>query len=150
MKTRQWAIRVAPALAAATGVAIAARLVGGVLPTAVSEVLVAVLMGIAVANSGLLPATSGPGLRFAVQRVLRLGIILLGARLSLVDVAQIGAGALLLVVLTMTVAFSVALLAGRVAAMPPRLALLIRVGTAGCGESAIRATGAAVRQGGGE
>jgi uncharacterized integral membrane protein (TIGR00698 family) len=106
----------------------------------VSEVLVAVLIGIVVANSGLLPATSGPGLRFAVQRVLRLGIILLGARLSLFDVAQIGAGALLLVVLTMTVAFSVALLGGRVAAMPKRLALLIGVGTAVCGNSAIVAT----------
>jgi len=75
-----------------------------------------------------------------VQRVLRAGIILLGARLSLGDVAHIGAGALLLVLVAMTFAFSVAILVGRLASMPPRLALLIGVGTAVCGNSAIVAT----------
>jgi uncharacterized integral membrane protein (TIGR00698 family) len=130
----------APGLAAAIAVAVVARGVAVFLPPALSEVLVAVLFGIVVANSGFLPASAIPGLRFAVQRVLRLGIILLGARLSLGDVAQIGTGALLLVVVTMTVAFSVALLAGRVVGVPRRLALLIGVGTAVCGNSAIVAT----------
>jgi len=110
------------------------------MPPAFSEVLVAVLLGIVVANSGLLPATASPGLRFAVQRVLRLGIILLGARLSLQDVAQIGAGAFLLVVAMMTIAFSFAIVAGRLAGLPRPLALLIGVGTAVCGNSAIVAT----------
>ena len=136
----KWGREVAPGLLAAIAVAIVARVVAMFLPPAVSEVLVAVLIGIVVANSGLLPHTSARGLRFAVQRVLRLGIILLGARLSLLDVAQIGAGALLLVIVAMTVAFSVAILAGRLASMPPRLALLIGVGTAVCGNSAIVAT----------
>src|SRR5204862_5093489 len=63
-----------------------------------------------------------------------------GARLSLGDVAQIGASALALVVFTMTAAFAFALLAGRVARLPPRLALLIGVGTSVCGNSAIVAT----------
>ena len=130
----------APGLLAAVTVAIVARLVAGLLPTALSEVLVAVLLGIVVANSGLLPAASTPGIRLAVQRILRIGIILLGARLSLVDVAKIGTGSLLLVIATMTVAFTVALLVGRIARIPPRLALLIGVGTAVCGNSAIVAT----------
>ena len=129
-----------PGLLAAGVVAVVARLAAQLLPAAFSEVLVAVLLGIVVANSGLLPASAAPGLRFAVQRVLRLAIILLGARLSLVDVAQIGAGAFLLVVVTMTVAFSFALLAGRAARLPRRLAMLIGVGTAVCGNSAIVAT----------
>ena len=135
-----WLRRIAPGVLAAAAVAIVARLGAMFLPSAVSEVLLAVLIGVVVANSGLLPAAAGPGIAFAVQRILRLGIILLGARLSLFDVAQIGAGALLLVVLTMTVAFSAALLAGRIAHIPPRLALLIGVGTAVCGNSAIVAT----------
>jgi len=129
-----------PGLAAAAAVAVVARLVAQQLPPAFSEVLVAVLFGILVANSGWLGARTGPGLRFAVQRVLRLGIILLGFRLSLGDVAQIGAGALALVVLMMTVSFTFALLAGRMTHLPPRLALLIGVGTAVCGNSAIVAT----------
>ena len=129
-----------PGLAAAVAVAIVARLTALVLPPAFSEVLIAVLLGIVVANSGVLPASAAPGLRFAVQRVLRLGIILLGARLSLLDVAQIGAGAFVLVVAMMTIAFGFAILAGRVAGLPRPLALLIGVGTAVCGNSAIVAT----------
>lgn len=129
-----------PGLAIAGLVALVARVVGQGLPSTFSEVLIAVLLGIVVANSGLLPAASAAGVRFSVQRVLRLGIILLGARLSLGDVAQIGAGALGLVIATMTLAFAFALLAGRLASLPPRLALLIGVGTAVCGNSAIVAT----------
>src|SRR5581483_3283976 len=132
--------RLAPGLLAAFAVAAVARLASAVLPPALAEVLVAVLLGIVVANTGILPPSTAPGLRFAVQRVLRLGIILLGARLSLGDVAQIGVGAFGLVVATMTVAFTLTLVAGRAASLPPRLALLIGVGTAVCGNSAIVAT----------
>jgi uncharacterized integral membrane protein (TIGR00698 family) len=130
----------APGLLVAIGVALVARLSAQVLPTVISEVLVAVLLGIIVANSGLLPRSTAAGLRFTVQRVLRLGIILLGARLSLGDVAQIGAGALALVVVMMTIAFAAAMIAGRLMRLPPRLAILIGVGTAVCGNSAIVAT----------
>ncbi len=129
-----------PGLAAAASVAVVARIAALALPPAFSEVLIAVLIGIVIANSGLLPATSTPGLRFTVQRVLRLGIILLGARLSLQDVAQIGAGAFALVAVMMTIAFAFALLAGRIAGLPRPLAILIGVGTAVCGNSAIVAT----------
>lgn len=129
-----------PGLAAAALVALVARVIAQGLPAAFGEVLIAVLFGIVVANTGLLPAASAAGLRFSVQRVLRLGIILLGARLSLGDVAEIGTGALGLVLATMTLAFAFALLAGRLASLPPRLALLIGVGTAVCGNSAIVAT----------
>ena len=122
-----------------------ARLASRFLPSAVSELLVALLLCLVVANVVALPSATRPGLRFAVQRVLRLGIILLGARLSLVDVARIGFGALGLVVLCMTVALAVALIAGRLLRVPPRLALLIGVGTAVCGNSAIVATAPVVK-----
>lgn len=110
-----------------------------------SEILVAVLLGIIVANGAPLPAAVTPGVRFAVQRVLRAGIVLLGARLSLGAVLAIGAGALGLVLVSMTVAFTVAFLVGRALRLPRRLALLIGVGTAVCGNSAIVATAPVVR-----
>ena len=97
------------------------------------------------ANALPLPATATPGIRFAVQHVLRAGIILLGARLSLGAVLAIGASALGLVLVSMTVAFTVALLVGRALALPKRLALLIGVGTAVCGNSAIVATAPVVK-----
>lgn len=129
----------------AAAVALLARLASRWLPSTISEVLVAVLLGILVANALPLPAAVSPGVRFAVQRVLRLGIILLGARLSLGAVVAIGGGALGLVVATMAAAFSAALLIGRAAHVPPRLALLIGVGTAVCGNSAIVATAPVVK-----
>ncbi len=122
-------------------VAAVARLVASGAPAYLNEILLAVLLGIVVTNAGRpLPAAVSPGIRFAVQRVLRLGIILLGARLSLGAVVAIGAGALGLVLVSMTVAFAAALLVGRALRLPPRLALLIGVGTAVCGNSAIVAT----------
>lgn len=135
-----WVRGVAPGLAVAAGVALVARLVAGFLPPAISEVLVAVLLGLLLANLVALPRSTAAGIKLAVQRILRLGIILLGARLSLGDVASIGVGALGLVAVCMTFAFGFAVLVGRALKLPPRLALLIGVGTAVCGNSAIVAT----------
>ncbi len=110
------------------------------LPAVVSEILVAILLGLVVSNVWKLPTATGPGLRFVVQRVLRAGIVLLGARFYLADVAPDrrrrhrphpalhDRGA------------AFALLVGRRFKLPPRLALLIGVGTAVCGNSAIVAT----------
>ncbi len=139
-RTRAEAVRLAPGLGVVAVVALTARLVGQLLPPVISEVLVAVLLGIIITNVVGLPKSTAPGIAFAVQRILRLGIILLGARLSLGAVVNIGLGALGLVLVCMTLALSVALLVGRMANLPPRLALLIGVGTAVCGNSAIVAT----------
>lgn len=135
----------APGLGLVLAVAFVARLISRFLPPAVNEVLVAVLLGLLVANLVPLPGTVSPGLKFAVQRILRLGIILLGARLSLIDVAAIGAGALGLIAVCMMVAFGFATLVGRSMRLSPRLALLIGVGTAVCGNSAIVATAPVVQ-----
>jgi uncharacterized integral membrane protein (TIGR00698 family) len=131
---------VVPGLCLALVIATLARWIAGFLPHAVGEVLVAVLLGLLAANLTALPRVTAPGIRFSVHRVLRLGIILLGARLSLGDVAAIGLQAFGLVVLCMAVAFFFAVSAGRALSLPPRLALLIGVGTAVCGNSAIIAT----------
>jgi uncharacterized integral membrane protein (TIGR00698 family) len=131
---------VAPGIAFVLAIALIARTAAGVLPRAIGEVLVAILIGLLVANLLRLPAVIGPGIRFSVHRLLRVGIVLLGARLSLMDVAAIGGQAFGLVVICITVAFVFATVAGRALALPPRLALLIGVGTAVCGNSAIVAT----------
>jgi uncharacterized integral membrane protein (TIGR00698 family) len=81
-----------------------------------------------------------PGLRFASQRILRLGIILLGARLSLGEIARIGLPATGLIVITMAVSFAVVLLVARAVNVEGRLAVLIAVGSAVCGNTAIVAT----------
>lgn len=127
------------------GVAIAARfmhdwITNPTLNKTISEILIAVLLGLYLRNGLGLGARLEAGIKFSIQRVLRLGIILLGLRLSLQDVAATGINALLLVVLCITIALALAYAAGRVFHVPPRLAALIGVGTAICGNSAIVAT----------
>jgi uncharacterized integral membrane protein (TIGR00698 family) len=107
----------------------------------VAEVTVAILLGIVVASLAgprLIPLT--PGLRFASQRVLRLGIILLGARLSLAEIARIGVPSTVVIVVTMAISFAIVLLVSRLVKVESRLAVLIAVGSAVCGNTAIVAT----------
>jgi len=134
-----------PGLALAGAGAVVARLVSTSLIPGLSEILVAVLLGIVVANAVPLRGSCAPGIRLALQRLLRIGIVLLGARLSLDAIVAIGGSALGLVVVAMAVAFAVALTVGRALRLPRRLALLIGVGTAVCGNSAIVATAPVVK-----
>lgn len=110
------------------------------LSKAISEILIAVLLGLVVRNFVAVDHRSEAGIKFAIQRVLRLGIILLGLRLSLQDVLATGLSALLLVVICIILGLTLAFAAGRLFNIPSRLAALIGVGTAICGNSAIVAT----------
>ena len=131
----------APGLSAAMALAIIARLVTGYLPSVIAEVTVAILLGVVIATiSGSRMRGLDPGLQFASQRVLRLGIILLGARLSLAEVARIGVPSTIVIVAVMAVSFLVVLAVSRLVKVEGRLAVLIAVGTAVCGNTAIVAT----------
>jgi uncharacterized integral membrane protein (TIGR00698 family) len=84
--------------------------------------------------------TLDPGLRFAVHRVLRAGIILLGARLSIDQIVQVGGSAVALIVVCLLATLALGILLARSLGIGHRLGLLIAVGTAICGNSAIVAT----------
>jgi uncharacterized integral membrane protein (TIGR00698 family) len=135
---------VLPGLVLATSVGLIARLLHGLLPhrvgTAVGEVIVAVILGLAIGNAIPLPGATAPGIRFSFHTVLRTAIVLLGATFSFAQVVAIGGKALLMIVALMLLALAVAHALGRAAGTPGRLATLIGVGTAVCGNSAIVAT----------
>jgi uncharacterized integral membrane protein (TIGR00698 family) len=134
-------VRIAPGLGAAVLVAVAARLITAFLPAIVAEVTVAILIGIVVATVvGSRMAPLATGLAFASQRVLRFGIILLGARLSLGEIARIGLPATGVIVITMAVSFAIVMVLARLVRVEGRLAVLIAVGSAVCGNTAIVAT----------
>lgn len=132
--------RTLPGLLLAVAVAGASMASARFVPAIIGSVLLAVLLGLLIGNLITLPATTGPGLGVASNRVLRLGVILLGARLTFADVAAIGGPAVGVVVITMTTTFASVALVSRIVGVPPRLATLIGVGTAVCGNSAIVAT----------
>lgn len=109
------------------------------------EVPLAMLLGLLVINLAGAPAWSVPGIQFSTRTVLKLGIILLGLRLNLETVALIGADAIGLVLCTMGAALTFAVVVGRRLGVERRVSVLIGVGTAVCGNSAIIAAAPVVK-----
>jgi len=109
------------------------------------EVPLAMLLGLLVINLAGAPAWSVPGIQFSTRTVLKLGIILLGLRLNLETVALIGADAIGLVLCTMGAALAFAVVVGRRLGVERRVSVLIGVGTAVCGNSAIIAAAPVVK-----
>ena len=56
----------------------------------VSPVMLAIILGLLIGIVIEIPKSFKPGLRFAVKKILRLGIILLGIRLTIFDVFKLG------------------------------------------------------------
>lgn len=137
-------VDILPGLLIAIVLAVAAWLLAQVTPTAVTAVPIAVVLGIL---AGLLMPRQhvDPGIGVATRQVLRTGIVLLGAGLSLQDVATVGAGAVGLVVVTLAVGFLVAWHLGRRVGLTRETAALLGVGTAVCGNTAILAAAPIVR-----
>jgi uncharacterized integral membrane protein (TIGR00698 family) len=106
----------------------------------ISEITVAVVLGLVLRNTVGLPAIYERGLRLCGREVLRFGIILLGLRLSLAAVGQLGLAALPVILGCITVALVAVTWVNRALGLPRRLGSLIAVGTSICGVSAIAAT----------
>ncbi len=107
----------------------------------VSPILLAILGGLLIRNTIGLPAVYEAGLGFGLKRVLRIGVALLGIRLSLGAVGTIGLAALPVVVGCIAAALLLVSAITRALGLPPRLGVLIAVGTSICGNTAIVATG---------
>lgn len=110
----------------------------------VSSVMVAVLLGMVIGNAGLKLGACKPGLGFAVKKLLRLGIMLLGFRLSVWEASRFGAAGLPVILACVAGAFALSGLMARALKLPSRLGTLIAVGTSICGVSAIAAAGPAI------
>jgi uncharacterized integral membrane protein (TIGR00698 family) len=107
-----------------------------------SPLLVAIALGIAARNLGLLPEGLGPrglgpGLAYAGRVPLRLGIVVLGLQLSLRDLAALGWGIPVLAASVVAAGILVTVLLGRLMRVPPRQALLVACGFSICGAAAV-------------
>ena len=138
---------VAGLLAAAVAVALS-HLLHALLP-AVPVLTAAVVLGLLAANlPGIGRAAAGawkPGLALAARRFLRIGIVLLGLKVSLVDIAGLGWTALGLITALVLLAFAGTYAICRAFRLPGDEPLLIAAGFSICGVSAIGAM-AAVRR----
>ncbi|MFG2906966.1 YeiH family protein [Kitasatospora sp. NPDC048286] len=128
-------------LLAALGVA-AALGVHALVP-AVPELTAAVVLGMVAAHlPGLRPVVRGiarPGLSTAGKRLMRLGIVLLGLKLSLDDVLGLGWATVAMVLAVVAATFAGTLWLGRRLGLPGDQPLLVATGYSICGASAIGA-----------
>ncbi|MFG2844047.1 YeiH family protein [Kitasatospora sp. NPDC048296] len=128
-------------LLAAAGVAAAVG-VHAVVP-AVPKLTAAVVLGMAAAHlPGLRPVVRGvarPGLSMAGKRLMRLGIVLLGLKLSLDDVLGLGWATVAMVLTVVAATFAGTMWLGRKLGLPGDQPLLVATGYSICGASAIGA-----------
>ena len=102
--------------------------------------MMAIVLGMIIANSFALPASIQPGLKFCTSGILKVGIMLLGIRLSLLSAGQFTLVALPFVFAAIAAALLTVGLIGRYMGLSKQLSGLIAVGTSICGCTAIVAT----------
>lgn len=106
----------------------------------ISPIVMAIAIGMIVANSVAVPQRVTDGLRFCASTILRIGIMLLGIRLSLFGAGRFTLVALPFVIVAITIGLTVVGFLGRSLGLSRQLAGLIAVGTSICGVTAIVAT----------
>ncbi len=136
--SRRFAERV-PGLALTCLIAVIALILGGWLPLIGGPVF-GIVLGIIVRSVMTPPATFRSGIKFASKQVLQWSIVALGLGLSLTQVAHTGLQSLAVTAVTMSTAFVAAWALGRWLGVHDKLKILIGVGTAICGGSAIAAS----------
>jgi uncharacterized integral membrane protein (TIGR00698 family) len=119
-------------------VAIVARLVGTALQLGL-ETALALVLGLAIGAAVALRPRLVPGATLAARYALRLGITLLGARLTLGQLLATGAESIVAITVVVIVALLLGTWLARRLGLVPPLSALVTVGMAICGNSAILA-----------
>ena len=129
---------VVPGVGLVVVLAVVATLVAG-LSSSLSPLVTGIVIGALVANVVTVPDSVKPGVAFCARSVLRVGIVILGLRLSLGDLGELGANGLIVVAAVVTVTFFGTQWIARRLGIGPDLGLLIATGYSICGASAIAA-----------
>jgi uncharacterized integral membrane protein (TIGR00698 family) len=148
-----WLRLALPGIAIAAVLALLAKAVAGELAAGIaglpklpiSPVMCAVVLGMLWRNTLGVPRFATEGLEWVMRGLLRTGIALVGLRLTLSGATAIAASALPIAVTCICVALLGAAAICRIFGVPPRLAVLLAVGTAVCGCTAVIAVAPAIR-----
>lgn len=112
---------------------------------ALSPLILSIVIGMTVRNVVPVPAATAPGIGFAVKRILRLGIVLLGLQVTAAQLLSLSGAGFAMVALTLVVTFTAIRLVGRAMGVERELVDLIAAGTSVCGASAVIAANTVVR-----
>lgn len=113
---------------------------------AILEPLVlALIIGLVVRALWTPPSATEPGIDFSGKQLLEFAIVVLGLTLNLTDIVDAGLKIIVSVLLLVALTLIAGTLIGRAMGLGTRLAVLIAVGNAICGNSAIAAVAPAIR-----
>lgn len=115
------------------------------IPLLTTAVVLGIVVGQIPAARPLLAGTLAPGLSMAAKPFMQLGIVLLGLKLSLVDIAALGWVTIVTTVAIVLLTFAGTLGLGRWFGLPGHQPLLIATGFSICGASAIGAMSGVVK-----
>jgi uncharacterized integral membrane protein (TIGR00698 family) len=103
----------------------------------IDAMLIAIVLGIALRNLAPLPGALAGGIKYSVVKLLPFAIVLLGARLDFFDVMRTSGQALVISVICVAVALGLTIWLARKTGVNQKLGILIGIGTAICGGTAI-------------
>lgn len=104
-----------------------------------SPMIIGIILGMLYANSlrNHLPETWVPGIQFCSKKILRLGIILYGFRLTFQDVVNVGVAGILIDAIVVVVTILGGVWLGKLLKMDRDIALLTSIGSGICGAAAV-------------
>lgn len=112
-----------------------------------SPMIIGIVLGMVYANSLRmhLPDTWVPGIQFCSKKILRLGIILYGFRLTFQDVVAVGTAGIVIDTIVVTVTIIGGYWLGKLLRMDRDIALLTSIGSGICGAAAVLGAEATLR-----
>ncbi|KKM10664.1 hypothetical protein SY88_12255 [Clostridiales bacterium PH28_bin88] len=111
----------------------------------VSDVIIAILIGIGLRSFIGVPSNLQAGIEFSMKKVLKLAIILLGLGLNISAAIATGGRALMIIIVCVIIALVLMHRIGKLLGLSEKLSVLIGVGTSICGTTAIVAVAPAIK-----
>lgn len=112
-----------------------------------SPMIIGIILGMLYANSlrNNLPETWVPGIQFCSKKILRLGIILYGFRLTFQDIVNVGVSGIVIDAIIVIVTILGGIWIGRLLKMDRDTALLTSIGSGICGAAAVLGAESTIR-----
>lgn len=125
-------------------IAMVATILGSEFPV-IGGAIFAIIIGIIINNIILIPKKYEAGIKYSSKKILHYSIIVLGFTLSFQSIGAIGWKSLPIIIITLLAAFITVFLLMKIFKINEHLSILIGVGTAICGGSAIAATSPVIK-----
>lgn len=135
---------VLPGVLVCAAIALVATLIGGLAPF-LGAAIPAVVIGFVVGSIRKPSGRVAPGIQYSSKFVLQCAVVLLGAKLSLENVIELGRESVPVTLIALSVTLFAAWGIGRLMGVDRKIRTLIGVGTGICGASAIAATAPIIR-----